>query len=58
MTNGFLIFHFNSGDDPDKVLLEGPWVIDDAVLALGSWTLEFRPSVADLPKCVVWMRHF
>ena len=53
MTNGFFIFRFNSNDDRDKVLLEGPWVIDDVVLALGPWMLEFLPLVAYLLKCVV-----
>ena len=31
-------------------------MIDDAVLALDPWTLEFHSSVAKLYTCVVWMR--
>ena len=37
-------------------MLQGPRVIDNAVLALGSWTPEFQLSVDELPKCVVWVR--
>ena len=34
MSNGIFIFRFSTDDDRDHVLLAGPWVVDDAVLAL------------------------
>ena len=54
--NGFFIFRFSSNDDRDHVLLAGPWVVDDVVLALTPWTPEIRTSAAKLSTCVVWMR--
>ena len=56
MSNGFFIFRFYSDDDRDRVLLEGPWVVDDMVLALAPWMPEFRSSTAKLSTCVVWLR--
>ena len=34
LTMASIMFHFTSSDDRDNVLLEGPWVLDDAVLAI------------------------
>ena len=52
----FFIFRFTTIEDRDRILLQGPWALDDAVLAMGPWTLEFRPPIASLLKCIVWMR--
>jgi len=57
LSHNFFIFRFSAAtEDHDRVLLQGPWVLDGAMLAMGSWTLEFHPVVASLPKCIVWLR--
>jgi len=56
LSHGFFIFRFTTVEDRDRVLLQGPCVLNDAVLAMGPWTLEFHPAVASLPKCIVWLR--
>lgn len=56
MNHGFFVFRFTSVSDRDKVLLEGPWVLDDAILAVGPWTSSFRPTPEALPSAVLWIR--
>ena len=51
-----LFFRFINTEDLHRVLLDGPWLLDDAVLALGAWTLEFQPSAGLLPRATIWMR--
>ena len=41
MNHGFFVFHFTSSSNRDRVLLEGPWVLDVAVLFVGPWTPSF-----------------
>ena len=41
MSHGYFIFRFTNAKDLDRVLLGGPWSLEDAVLALRSWTLDF-----------------
>ena len=55
MNHGFLMFRFTSSSDRDRGLLEGPWVLDDAVLAVRPWTPSFRPTPAALPPVVLWI---
>ena len=35
------ILRFTSPQDLDRVLFDGPWVLDDDVLALDQWTPKF-----------------
>lgn len=53
---GFYLFHFNSASYHDLVLNGGPWVVNNATLALELWTPSFIPSPTRLPRTVVWMR--
>ena len=41
MSHGYFIFHFTNYAELDPVLLDGPWALDDAVLALGLGPLIF-----------------
>ena len=55
MAYGYFISHFTSPSDLDRVLFDGPWVLDNVALALGHWTLDFRPSPQSLLSVAVWM---
>ena len=52
MNYGFSLFHFTSASDHDKVLNDGPYVIDDAPLCLEPWSSSFWPS-PDHFSCIV-----
>ena len=54
MNQGFYVFRFKLPLDRDKVLLEGSWVLDDIVMAIGPWTLSFQPSLESL-RAVIWL---
>ena len=56
MSHGYFFFRFTSTSDLDRVLLEGPWALDDAVFALGRWSPDCRSSLALLPRTTVSMR--
>ena len=49
MSHGYFIFRFTNAKDLDRVLLDGLWSLDDAMLALGAWTLEFQSSAGLIP---------
>ena len=56
MNYGFFLFRFTSASDRDEVLNDGPYVVDDATLALEPWSPTFVPSSDRLPRTVLWMR--
>ena len=56
MSYGSFIFHFIDAVDIDRVLCDCPWSLDEVVLALGAWSLNFRPSLGLLPRVTIWMR--
>lgn len=53
---GFIFFRFSCERDRDMVLIDGPWVVDDATLALELWSPNFVPSPTQLPRTILWMR--
>uniref|UniRef100_A0A2C9W6H0 CCHC-type domain-containing protein n=1 Tax=Manihot esculenta TaxID=3983 RepID=A0A2C9W6H0_MANES len=54
--NGFYLVKFNSADDYEHALLEGPWVIADHYLTISRWCSEFDPFQATFEKLTVWIR--
>jgi len=44
---GYFIFRFTNPEDLEHVLLDGPWILDNAVLALGHLTPPFPTITGD-----------
>ena len=56
MNYGYFLFRFTAAQDRDAILNGGPWIVDDATLALEPWMPMFVPSPNRLPRTVLWMR--
>ncbi|XP_021611705.1 uncharacterized protein LOC110614472 [Manihot esculenta] len=54
--NVFYLVKFNSADDYEHALLEGPWVIADHYLTICRWCPEFDPFQATFEKLTVWIQ--
>ena len=49
MNYEYFLFRFTSAQYRDLILDGGPWIVDDAMLALEPWTPTFIPSPHRLP---------
>jgi len=55
MNYEYFLFRFTSAQYRDLILDGGPWIVDDATLALEPWTPTFISSPHRLPRTVLWM---
>lgn len=52
----YFLARFETKEDLDRVLREGPWFIGQHFLAIKPWQPEFTASNADLSQVAVWVR--
>ena len=55
MSFGFFVFRFTNSKGMDHVIFDGPWALDDVVLALDHLFHGFRTSPEVLLRAMVWM---
>lgn len=53
--NGYFIAKFQSTDDYDKILSQGPWVIFGHYLTVQPWTIDFNPSLPYPNMILTWI---
>ncbi|XP_056698681.1 uncharacterized protein [Spinacia oleracea] len=53
---GVFYFRFSTEEDYEKTLFGGPWFILDHYLMLTTWKPNFRPSLHNFDKIMVWAR--
>ncbi|XP_021866733.1 uncharacterized protein [Spinacia oleracea] len=53
---GVFYFRFSTEEDYEKALFGGPWFILDHYLMLTTWKPNFRPSLHNFDKIMVWAR--
>lgn len=52
----YFLAHFESNDDLDHVLKNGPWFIGQHFLAIKSWEPEFQATDANFSQVAIWIR--
>ena len=57
MNYGYFLFLFTCDQDRDAIINGGPWIVDDATLALEHWTPTFIPSPTHLSRTVLHVTH-
>ena len=54
--NGYFMVKFDNHEDREKVIKDGPWMINDHYLALKKWPLDFNPHDECFRRTMVWVR--
>ncbi|MFQ6620223.1 hypothetical protein Gotur_000758 [Gossypium turneri] len=54
--NGYFLAKFQSVDDYDKVLTQGPWIVYGQYLTVQPWTKDFSPLQPYLSVVMAWIR--
>lgn len=54
--NDFYVVRFIRGDDYDRALYGGPWLINDHYLTVQRWYPKFKSDATTLDKLVAWVR--
>ena len=55
--NGYFMMKFDNQDDREKVIKDGPWMINDHYLAVKKWSLGFNHQDNCFNHTMVWV-HF
>ncbi|XP_057760107.1 uncharacterized protein LOC130980442 [Arachis stenosperma] len=53
---GYFMVKFDAGEDREKVMLGGPWLIEGHYVAVKSWDIDFRPCEESFGSTLVWVR--
>ncbi|XP_072062284.1 uncharacterized protein [Arachis hypogaea] len=53
---GYFMVKFDAGEDRDKVMLGGPWLIEGHYVAVKPWDMNFRPCEQSFGSTLVWVR--
>lgn len=54
--NEFFLVKFESEEDSDHVLFDGPWMVADQYITVRQWQPNFDPEEASIETVVVWVR--
>ncbi|MFQ6657971.1 hypothetical protein Gotur_027438 [Gossypium turneri] len=54
--NVYFLVKFQSTDDYDRVLSQGPWIIYDQYLTVQTWTKDFNPMQPYPSMVMAWIR--
>ncbi|CAI0548986.1 unnamed protein product [Linum tenue] len=54
--NGFYLVRFTSGNDFERALTGGPWMIGDHYLTMHLWDKDFDPYSTQISTTLVWAR--
>ena len=54
--NEFFLVKFESEEDYDHVLFDGPWMVADQYITVRQWQPNFDPEEASIETVVVWVR--
>ncbi|KAK5785849.1 hypothetical protein PVK06_040470 [Gossypium arboreum] len=54
--NGYFLAKFQSTNDYDKILSQGPWVIFGYYLTIQPWRIDFNPSLPYPNLVLTWIR--
>lgn len=52
----YYLIKFDNDIDQDKVLLDGPWIVQGHYLTVRRWLLHFRPSDDTIESTLAWVR--
>ncbi|XP_072082101.1 uncharacterized protein [Arachis hypogaea] len=53
---GYFMVKFKVGEDREKVMLGGPWLIEGHYIAIKLWDIDFRPCEQSFGSTLVWVR--
>ncbi|XP_057733751.1 uncharacterized protein LOC130948905 [Arachis stenosperma] len=53
---GYFMVKFDAGEDREKVMLGGPWLIEGHYVAVKLWDIDFRPCEESFGSKLVWVR--
>ncbi|PPE00138.1 hypothetical protein GOBAR_DD02855 [Gossypium barbadense] len=56
LENGYFLAKFQSADDYDKVLTQGPWIVYGQYLTVQPWTKDFSPLQPYPSVVMAWIR--
>ncbi|KAJ4844588.1 hypothetical protein Tsubulata_038190 [Turnera subulata] len=56
MGNDFYLLQFNTKQDYNRVLYDGPWIVADHVLTVRKWQPRFDPDEATIDRAVIWVQ--
>ena len=54
--NEYFMIKFECQLDKDKVISEGPWMVNNHYLVVKKWTLDFNPLDNCFGRTMVWVR--
>ncbi|XP_039136996.1 uncharacterized protein LOC120274516 [Dioscorea cayenensis subsp. rotundata] len=56
LPNGYLLFRCESFEISQKILFDGPWAVNGAILQLAPWKPFFEPAFTKLSSAVIWVQ--
>ena len=54
--NGYFMIKFDHSEDREKVIAEGPWMLNNHYLAVKKWSPDFNPLDDCFERTMVWVR--